>query len=60
LKIAGLWGGLKVKVQAVETAAFHHRTPDLASLGKILHVVGNHCVGIKRVSALLTIAIGIV
>ena len=33
--IAELRGGLEVEVQAVETSAFRHRTPNLASLGKI-------------------------
>jgi hypothetical protein len=50
----------KIKIQAVETAALRHRTPNVTSLGKIIHVVGDHYVGIKRVSALPTIADGIV
>jgi len=44
----------------VETIAFRHGTPNLASLGKIIHIVGNNYVGIERVSALPTIAVGIV
>jgi len=59
-EITELRGGLKVKVQAVETTASRHGTPNLASLGKIIHIVGDHYVGIKRVSALPTIAVGIV
>jgi hypothetical protein len=59
-EIAELRGGLKVKIQGVEATAFRHRTPKIAPLGKILHVVGDHYVGIERVSALLTIAVGIV
>jgi hypothetical protein len=43
--IAELRGGLEVEVQAVETSAFRHRTPNLASLGKITRVVGDHYVG---------------
>jgi hypothetical protein len=35
-------------------------TSNLAALGKIIHIEGDHYVGIKRVSALRTIAVGIV
>jgi len=44
----------------VETFAFRDGTPNLASLGKIIHIIGDHYVGIERVSALSTIAVGIV
>jgi hypothetical protein len=53
-------GGLKVEIQAVETTASRHRTPNLSSLGKIIYIVGDHDVGIKRVLALPTIAVSIV
>jgi len=59
-EIAELRRGFKVKVYAVETTAFRHGTPNLASLGKIIPIVSDDYVGIKRVSALPTIAIGIV
>jgi hypothetical protein len=44
----------------VETTAFRHGTPNFASLGKIIHIEGDHYVGIKSVSALPTIAVGII
>jgi hypothetical protein len=44
----------------VETTASRHGTPNLAALGKIARVVGKHYMGIKGVSALLTIAVGII
>jgi hypothetical protein len=44
----------------VETSAFRHGAANLASLGKIVHIVSDHYVGIKRVPALPTIAVGIV
>jgi hypothetical protein len=44
----------------VEASAFRYGTPKLASLGKIIGIVGDHYVGIKWVSALPTIAVGIV
>jgi hypothetical protein len=53
-------GGLKIKVCAVKTTAFRHGAPDLASLGKITHIVSHHYMRVKRMSALLTIAVGIV
>jgi len=37
-----------------------HGTPELATLRNVIHIVGDHDVRIKRVSALLTIAIGVV
>jgi hypothetical protein len=58
--MADLRGGLEVKVYAVETSAFRHGTPNLASLGQIIRIVGDYYVGIKRVSALPTITVGIV
>jgi hypothetical protein len=39
-EIAELRGGLRVKVKAVETTAFRHETPNLASL------VGDHYIQI--------------
>jgi hypothetical protein len=53
-------GGLEVKVQGVETTAFLHRTPELASLRKIMDIASDHDMGIKRVTALPAIAIGII
>jgi hypothetical protein len=44
----------------VETSAFRHRTPNLASLGKITRIVRDDYMGIERVSALPTIAVAIV
>jgi hypothetical protein len=44
----------------VETTAFRDGTPNLASFGKIIHIMGDHRVRIKRVSALLTITVGVV
>jgi hypothetical protein len=44
----------------VEKTAFRHGTSNLAAFGKIIDIVGDHYVGIKRVSALPTIAVGIV
>jgi hypothetical protein len=60
LQIAELGGGLRIKVEAVETAASRRGAPHLASLGKIVHIAGDHYVGIKRVFAVPTIAVGIV
>lgn len=59
-KSPNLRSGLEVKVHGMETSASFHRTPHLAALGKIAHIVGDHYVGIERVSALPTIALGIV
>jgi hypothetical protein len=44
----------------METTAVSDGTPNFASLGKIVHIVGDHYMGIKRVSALPTIAVGII
>jgi hypothetical protein len=56
----GLRAGLEIEAQAVETNASRHGTPNLASLGKIGRIAGHHYVRVKRVSALPTIAVGIV
>jgi hypothetical protein len=58
--MAGLGCGLKVKAEAVETTAFRHGTPNRSSFGKIIHIVSDHYVGIKRVPALPTIAVDVV
>jgi hypothetical protein len=44
----------------VKTTAPLHGTPHLASLGKIIRIVGDHYVWIKRMSALPAITVGIV
>jgi hypothetical protein len=44
----------------VETTASRHSAANLASLGEIIHIVSDDYVGIKWVSALPTVAIGIV
>ena len=58
--MAELRGDLKVKDQGMEATAFCHGTPELATLQNVIHIVGDHDVRIKQVSALLTIAIGVV
>jgi hypothetical protein len=60
LKSGKLRRGLKIKVCAVETTASRHSAANFASLGEIIHIVSDDYVGIKWVSALPTIAIGIV
>jgi hypothetical protein len=57
---AELRGVLKIEVCAVETATSRHGAANLAALGEIIHIVSDDYVGIKRVSALLAVAIGIV
>jgi hypothetical protein len=44
----------------VETTASRYRAANLASLGEIIHIVSDDYVGIKWVSALPTIAGGII
>ncbi len=44
----------------MKTTASLDGTPQLASLRKVIHIVGDHHMGIKGVPTLLTIAIVIV
>jgi hypothetical protein len=42
---AGLHFGLKIKIYEVGTTAFRNGAPNLASLGKIIHIVSDHVSG---------------